>query len=59
MSQYPVRKNGNPVKPVVEVVVDGGVQDIIQHVVALRRMQGQHVIAATQRLGDRLPDLPA
>lgn len=58
MSNYPVRKNGNPIKPVVEVVVDEGVPDIARHVVALRRMQGQTVIASTQRTKNRLPNLP-
>lgn len=58
MTHYPVRKNGNPIKPVVEVVVDGGVHDIARHVVALRRMQGQTVIALAERVGGWLPDLP-
>lgn len=58
MANYPVRKNGNPIKPVVEVVVDEGVPDIARHVVALRRMQGQTVIASTQHTRNRLPNLP-
>jgi hypothetical protein len=41
---YPVRKNGNPVKEVVEIVVDHSVPDIGKHVFRVRRMRGAETI---------------
>lgn len=40
IAEYPARRNGNPVKEVVEVVVDYSVPDISAHVIAVRRMKG-------------------
>lgn len=40
ISDYPVNRAGNPIKEVVELVVDYSVPDISAHVVAVTRMQG-------------------
>lgn len=44
IEEYEVRANGNPIKPVVELTVLNGVIDIVNHVVAVRKMQGSTVI---------------
>lgn len=41
---YPAKKNGKPVKTVVEVVVDGSVSDMANHVMAVHRMQGEEIL---------------
>jgi hypothetical protein len=42
---YPTKKNAKPVKKVVEVLVDHSVPDITDHVVAVRRMKGDEILA--------------
>lgn len=41
---YPVNRNNNPVKPIVEVLVDHSVPDIAHHVIEVRRMRGSEVL---------------
>lgn len=41
---YPVKRSGNPVKNVVELVVDHSVPDIANHVIEVRRMIGDQVL---------------
>jgi hypothetical protein len=42
---YPSKKNGNPAKDIVEVVVDYSVPDIRDFVVNVQRMRGDEVVA--------------
>lgn len=42
---YPVRRSGNPVKKVVELVVDYAVPNIAEFVVQVRRMRGSEVLS--------------
>jgi hypothetical protein len=44
IADYPVNGRANPVKKVVEVTVLGGVPDIAEHVVEVRRMRGETVL---------------
>jgi hypothetical protein len=44
IQDYPTKKNGKPLKTVVEVLVDHGVPDIAEHVVAVHRMKGESVL---------------
>jgi len=44
IAEYPVHKNGAPVKQVVEVTVLRQVENIAQHVVEVRRMRGETVL---------------
>lgn len=41
---YPAKTNGNPCKPVAELVVDYHVPDIAAHVLQVRRMRGTDVL---------------
>ncbi|CAI8794541.1 DUF4238 domain-containing protein [Pseudomonas chlororaphis] len=41
---YPVKRSGNPVKKVVELVVDYAVPNIAEFVVQVRRMRGSEVL---------------
>ncbi|WP_412548783.1 DUF7002 family protein [Pseudomonas sp. P129] len=41
---YPVKRSGKPAKPVVELVVDYAVPDIVDYVVEVRRMRGSEVL---------------
>jgi len=41
---YPTKKNGKPVKAVVEVLVDCGVPDVAEHTLEVLRMQRDQVI---------------
>ncbi|MBU6959007.1 hypothetical protein KRR23_14810 [Pseudomonas sp. CVAP len=41
---YPVKRSGKPIKPVVEMVVDYAVPNIAEYVVEVRRMQGSEVL---------------
>lgn len=41
---YPVKRSGNPTKPVVELVVDYAVTNIVDFVVEVRRMRGSEVL---------------
>lgn len=41
---YPSKRSGNPVKPVVELVVDYAVPNIEDYVVKVRRMRGDQVL---------------
>ncbi|WP_426178471.1 DUF7002 family protein [Pseudomonas sp. TWRC1-2] len=41
---YPAKGSGKPVKPVVELVVDYAVPNIVDYVVEVRRMQGSEVL---------------
>ena len=43
--QYPVKKSGAPLKPVVEVVVHYAIPDISKYVVDVRRMRGDKVLS--------------
>lgn len=45
IGDYPVTLSGKPVKEVVELTVEGHVEDIARHVVQVRRMKGTSVIA--------------
>lgn len=41
IADYPAKhRSPAPVKPVVEVLIDGGIPDVAQHVVEVRRMKG-------------------
>lgn len=42
---YPAKNSGDPVKPVVEVVVNYAVLDIAAYVTSVRRMKGAQVLA--------------
>lgn len=44
IDQYPTRSNGNPVKEVVELVVDYRVLDITEHVIEVNRMRGSNIL---------------
>ncbi|MFQ6591061.1 MULTISPECIES: DUF7002 family protein [Pseudomonas] len=44
IADYPVKRSGNPVKDVVELVVDYAVPNIADFVVEVRRMQGSEVL---------------
>lgn len=44
IGDYPSKKNGQPRKEVVEVVVDYSIPDIARHVIAVRRMRGDQVL---------------
>lgn len=44
IAQYPARQNGQPLKEVVELVVDYRVLDIADHVVEVRRMKSKEVL---------------
>jgi hypothetical protein len=41
---YPAKRSGKPIKPVVELVVDYAVPNIAEYVVEVRRMQGSEVL---------------
>jgi hypothetical protein len=41
---YPVNRNNNPIKDIVEVTVDHLVPDIARHVIEVRRMRGSDVL---------------
>lgn len=49
---YPVNRAGNPVKEVVELVVDYAVHDIARHVVDVTRVQGDQQLGVTWRSDD-------
>jgi hypothetical protein len=44
ISDYPTRKNGNPIKRVVELVVEYGVADINKYVIEVHRMRGGTIL---------------
>lgn len=44
IADYPVKPLGGPAKPVVELVVDYAVPDIVDYVVEVRRMRGSDVL---------------
>jgi Family of unknown function (DUF7002) len=44
ISEYPARRNGSPLKPVVELVVEYSVPDVAQHVVRVERMRSAEVL---------------
>lgn len=46
IAEYPIKRNGNPLKEVAEVVIDYAVSDIANHVVQVRRMRG-NVVTST------------
>lgn len=46
---YPANSLGNPIKEVVELVIDYAVPDIVNHVVDVRRMQGDEVLSIVWR----------
>lgn len=45
IGSYPTRRSGAPVKEVVEIVVEYSVPDIARHIVEVRRMKGEEVLA--------------
>ena len=45
IDDYPAKKNGMPVKTVVEVLVDYSVPDIANHVISVHRMKGDSILA--------------
>jgi len=51
IADYPVKRNGSPTKPVVEIVVDGEVLDVADHLVEVRRMKGAEVLGTLYARG--------
>jgi hypothetical protein len=47
IEDYPARANGNPLKAVVELVVDNRVPDIADYVMEVHQMRGAEVLAKT------------
>jgi hypothetical protein len=45
ITDYPATSTGKPLKEVVELTVEGDIDDIARHVVQVRRMKGTSVIA--------------